>query len=236
MLDIFHPELSARELCASISNSNTNGIQDSIPISNPEFTGSTLHVGGQHDARISCSYCNGTHPSKQCRVVPDIFTRKGILQKGYKYFKCLRPSHTVRNCTSTVHCQICGGRHHISICFKGSSNFQKATPFRKPYNPPYNPAHVNPPYNPASVNPPNAANINQFQFPNNQLSRPISNFHSKKNSSSQFCVPVQATTNHGTTNLINSSDIYTLGFHQSTKTVNQKYFELFLIIVRNSHS
>ena len=183
--------------------------------------------GGAHDARISWSYCNGTHPSKQSRVVPDIFTRKGILQKGYKCFKCLRPSHTVRNCTSTVNCQICGGRHHISICFKGSSNFQKATPSRKSYNPPYNPAYVNPP---------NAANINRFQFPNNQQSRPISIFHSKKNSSGQFCVPVQATTNHGTTNLINSSDIYTL-LQTAKAWVSSKYknsqSEIFRVVFDN---
>ena len=44
------------------------------------------------------------------------------LQKTGRYFVCLRRGHISRECHSRAKCPKCGGKHHVSICSKGSNS------------------------------------------------------------------------------------------------------------------
>ena len=68
----------------------------------------------------TCSYCRQTHPSASCRTVVQVDDRKRILRKTVRCFVCLRRGHVVKDCRSNVKCLKCSGRHHVSICPKGS--------------------------------------------------------------------------------------------------------------------
>ncbi|CAB4006889.1 E3 ubiquitin- ligase DZIP3, partial [Paramuricea clavata] len=64
----------------------------------------------------SCTYCRGSHPSKDCTTVTSPATRQDILRKTGRCFVCLRKDHISPNCKSTIRCYSCKGRHHVSIC------------------------------------------------------------------------------------------------------------------------
>lgn len=55
-----------------------------------------------------------------CETVSDVDARKKILQSSGRCFNCLRKNHISRNCCSSSKCKKCQGRHHTSICDKGS--------------------------------------------------------------------------------------------------------------------
>ena len=75
----------------------------------------------------SCCYCQQSHSSANCKVVTKLDARKQLLLRAGRCFGCLRKGHISRECPSTGKCSRCGGRHHISICSKGSSSRQSTT-------------------------------------------------------------------------------------------------------------
>ena len=71
-------------------------------------------------------YCQ-SHPSTICRVVMQVEARKEILRRSGRCFICLRKGHIGRECRSTTKCSKCGGRHHISICFRSTAKSTSPT-------------------------------------------------------------------------------------------------------------
>ena len=82
-------------------------------------TAATLFSGSQNS--VSCCYCYKGHPSSSCRNVPQVETRTRMLMKAGRCFVCLRRGHISRDCRFGQKCSNCGGRHHVSICSRGTS-------------------------------------------------------------------------------------------------------------------
>ena len=81
------------------------------------LTASSLLTSGSGTPK--CSYCHQSHASSSCRTVTDASERKQILRRTGRCFVCLRKNHMSRECRSTMKCNTCNGRHHISICSRG---------------------------------------------------------------------------------------------------------------------
>ena len=80
---------------------------------------SSLHTDSERKMR--CAYCNDSHPSENCQAIQDAKTRKTLLVKHARCFKCLKKNHTAFSGRSQDNCKGCGGHHHVSICNKNSS-------------------------------------------------------------------------------------------------------------------
>ena len=83
-------------------------------------TAAALLTGGPDTGPTYC-YCQQPHPSHSCRAVESIEERRRILRGAGRCFVCLRRGHIGRHCQSNTRCPHCHGRHHGSICQKGSS-------------------------------------------------------------------------------------------------------------------
>ena len=70
---------------------------------------------------MRCAYCNDSHPSENCQAIQGAKTRRTLLVKYARCFKCLKKNHRAFNCRSQDNCKCCGGHHHVSICNKNSS-------------------------------------------------------------------------------------------------------------------
>ncbi len=112
LMAILGEELQARERMAVGSAPSVK------KISKEPATAAALLTGGSN--RITCSYCQQDHTSNSCRVVPQPHARKQVLQKAGRCFVCLRRGHISRECNSPRRCAKCGGRHHVSICLRGT--------------------------------------------------------------------------------------------------------------------
>ena len=73
----------------------------------------------QQHKEMSCTLCNGPHPSTKCPVVTKPEAKKRILLQKGRCFGCLRSGHVSRDCQPR--CYRCGGKHHVSLC--GVQNF-----------------------------------------------------------------------------------------------------------------
>ena len=67
-----------------------------------------------------CCYCHQTHFSNECGAVTSLDDRKQILKRSGRCFICLKKFHISKDCPSSSRCRKCGGRHHTSVCPKGS--------------------------------------------------------------------------------------------------------------------
>jgi hypothetical protein len=56
-----------------------------------------------------------------CSKIARVEDRKQCLRSTGRCFICLKQGHLSRTCRSSNKCKQCNGRHHSSICFKGSS-------------------------------------------------------------------------------------------------------------------
>ena len=83
-------------------------------------TAAALLTGGSN--RITCSYCQQDYTSNSCGVVSQPHARKQVLQKSGRCFVCLQRGHISQECSSHRRCAKCGGRHHISICLRGTDS------------------------------------------------------------------------------------------------------------------
>ena len=68
------------------------------------------------NVNIICVYCNQKHPSASCSQVVDVPFRKEILQWAGRCYVCLKRHHLSKDCHSSIHCEGCRGRHHVTIC------------------------------------------------------------------------------------------------------------------------
>ncbi len=108
-------EIEARE--RSDTRSTTGPAQGKRPY-REQHTAATLFAGAAHSP---CCYCQRDHASELCKTVPQVDTRKQTLLKSGRCFLCLRRGHIGRECRSRGRCTSCGGKHHVSICSKGST-------------------------------------------------------------------------------------------------------------------
>lgn len=77
-----------------------------------------------------CCYCSQDgHSSTNCPVVVSVEARKQTLRNEGRCYNCTRKGHMGRECKVTSKCTKCQGRHHTSICTKGT---QSAAPVAKP--------------------------------------------------------------------------------------------------------
>ena len=118
LLTIFKRELEARERAGGTT---VNGNQPPPPpkLNRNEHRkdpGTTYTLLNGNTNGPTCTYCRGNHPSKDCKTVTDVQTRKDLLKKYGRCFVCLRKDHISRNCPSKSKCHNCNGKHHVSIC------------------------------------------------------------------------------------------------------------------------
>ena len=72
-----------------------------------------------------CVYCNGEdHRASECKKIPDLNTRRRILSERKLCFNCTGTRHQAQECRSKNTCQLCGNRHHTSICDRLPGNNQ----------------------------------------------------------------------------------------------------------------
>ena len=71
---------------------------------------------GKMPAAITCDYCHGQHYSNNCRVYPDLPTRRAQLDSNC-CFVCLQGGHFAKFCPNKQPCFYCKDqRHHQSLC------------------------------------------------------------------------------------------------------------------------
>ena len=107
LMEVLEEELKARERTVPKENPDRQG--RGLPTSATLLTGSNL-----------CCYCNQSHPSDHCKSIVTVEDRRQILKEAGRCFICLRKGHISRECRSHMRCSGCKGRHHISICYRGS--------------------------------------------------------------------------------------------------------------------
>ena len=115
LMQKFKEEVAARERCNFMGKSQKGGHDSGGEISLPHSAAALLTpVGGS----IQCTYCSGGHKPVTCPIVCDVSARKSILRKKGKCYICLKGQHISKNCQSKSKCNLCGYRHHTSICNK----------------------------------------------------------------------------------------------------------------------
>ncbi len=98
-------------------------------------TAATLFLGDK-PVKPNCCYCNGDYSPGRCSRVAKPEERKQILMKTGRCFMCLRKGHLIRFCRSKQRCNVCGGKHHSSIC-TSSGQTESATTGLNPSSPPF---------------------------------------------------------------------------------------------------
>ena len=124
LLETFEQELIARERASdSVSQAPRR-------VHNQGRTQTSAFVTNAPGPPV-CVFCQQSHSPADCNSVPDLNARKRILRNNGRCFNCLRTNHLSRNCRSTSKCKRCQGKHHTSICERGSysrENPSLATP------------------------------------------------------------------------------------------------------------
>lgn len=119
LLAVMHEELEARERAAQ---GNSEPPPDAQFRRNKHWKvpPSASSLFSKSDPRPTCTYCKQPHSSNSCGTVSDARARLEILKKAGRCFVCLRKDHLSRECKSSIKCFTCGGRHHVSICERGT--------------------------------------------------------------------------------------------------------------------
>jgi hypothetical protein len=112
MMKVMEEEIRARERTGATASPTMKK-----PTKEPPTAAALLTGGGSGP---SCSYCQQAHSSNSCQVVTQPQARKQVLLRAGRCFVCLRRGHISRECQSRSKCYKCGGRHHVSVCLKGS--------------------------------------------------------------------------------------------------------------------
>ena len=113
LLETFEQELIARE------RANNSVSQPPRRIHSQGRASTSAFVASAPTPPV-CAFCQQSHSSIDCTSVPDVNDRKKILRNSGRCFNCLRKNHLSRNCHSKGKCKHCNGRHHTSICERGS--------------------------------------------------------------------------------------------------------------------
>jgi len=64
-----------------------------------------------------CAYCKGGHAHQDSTNVKSVDERKHLLHNYGRCFICTRKCHISRDCRSKLTCNVCMGKHHVSICY-----------------------------------------------------------------------------------------------------------------------
>ena len=158
-------EIQARERIKTISgidSSNTSSEQPFsgnafVNVSGPNFgnvNGRQNRSQGSSSSRTSynnrgnlrmneqrCIFCSNHHNSWYCNTVSRPETRKDILRKGNRCFRCFKRNHVSSECRSGIICSNCRGNHNKAICTFRNNNY------RNNNNPRYLNQRDNSPYN-----------------------------------------------------------------------------------------
>ena len=123
ILTEFEKELHLRENCQHVhgdvasKESQFPNPSRRVPLQQPSTTSALFTEGGKSIQQGPwCTYCKGTHPSVNCNVMTHISARKQMLRQKGRCFRCLRTGHLANQCQNGKVCNICGLRHHASIC------------------------------------------------------------------------------------------------------------------------
>ena len=124
IMRVVEEELGARERTTAIAVNSIKKHTRESP------TAAALFTRGA--SGVSCTYCQQAHSSDSCQVVSHPNAHKQVLQKAGRCFVCLRRGHISRECRRQGRCPKCGGKHHGSICSRGtdSSNAIPSVPDR----------------------------------------------------------------------------------------------------------
>ena len=113
LVETFEQELMARERASSSVSQTPRRVH------NQGQASTTAFVANAPGPPV-CAFCQQSHSPTDCSSVPDLNARKKILRSSGRCFNCLRKNHLSRNCRSMSKCKRCQGKHHTSICERGS--------------------------------------------------------------------------------------------------------------------
>lgn len=113
LLETFEQELIARERANNPAVSPTRHVQNR---GRPSTSAFVVTTPGQP----ACAFCRQSHSSVNCTTASDVEARKKILLSSGRCYNCLRKNHLSRECRSTNRCKLCRGKHHTSICERGT--------------------------------------------------------------------------------------------------------------------
>ena len=113
LLETFEQELNARERAGNPAVQPNRRVQNQ---GRPATSAFVATVQGQQ----TCAYCRQSHSSVDCTTASDVEARKKILLSSGRCFCCLRRSHLAKECPSAGRCRNCRGKHHTSICERGT--------------------------------------------------------------------------------------------------------------------
>ena len=118
VMKIFEQEVDARERASLPSGTGTpRGTQSRTP------TTATIAAGNSpSNTTISCVFCNQKHPSASCTQVVDVPARKEILRRAGRCYVCLKRHHLSKDCRSSIRCEDCRGRYHVTICHRRTAS------------------------------------------------------------------------------------------------------------------
>ena len=87
-----------------------------------------LQVKQQEWKPRACVYCDANnHKTSECDSVTSVADRRKILSTKRLCFNCTGSKHRAFECRSKADCQKCKGRHHTSICDKGTNQMLVTT-------------------------------------------------------------------------------------------------------------
>ena len=115
LLDILKSELEARERCVKHTSVDVTHASTSKRPHKIIPTASALLSDSKKEA-VYCTYCKEKHRTSACSVVTNRPARMEVLKKEGRCFVCLRKGHMASSCFSKYRCNVCKGKHHISLC------------------------------------------------------------------------------------------------------------------------
>ena len=115
LLDILKSELEARERCVKHTSVDVTHASTSKRPHKIIPTASALLSDSNKEA-VYCTYCKEKHRTSACSVVTNRPARMEVLKKEGRCFVCLRKGHMASSCFSKYRCNVCKGKHHISLC------------------------------------------------------------------------------------------------------------------------
>ena len=107
LLAALEKEIELREEC-QLSRSNQQQKRR-----NPDLTSASALLISKNK---NCAFCMGAHPHENCTKIVDVKKRKQIVSKFGRCFNCLQKGHRIKDCTATVICKSCNGKHHSAMC------------------------------------------------------------------------------------------------------------------------
>lgn len=83
---------------------------------NKQHQSTTAALLASQNKELSCTFCLKKHAHKECQEVKDPQTRKTLIRKYGRCFKCLAKGHRASNCSVVSKCKLCSAGHHTALC------------------------------------------------------------------------------------------------------------------------